>query len=364
MLYFRADGNSFIGSGHVMRCLSIADEAKRQGEETVVLCADESFEDEIRRRGHMFINLQGDYQNLEAELPKVLKLPREDRPSAFFLDSYYVTAHYMAAVKEACEAQNCRLVYLDDILSFAYPCHVLLNYNIYGPDREARYRKMYSEEARTLPEFLLGTDYAPLRAEFSGLSEREVRKDAKEILISTGGADAEHMGLAFVQELLSDEKYRQYRFHLLIGSRNEDRNEIEALVGSQNLGQNGSDSTGHIVIHPQVTKMAEFMQSVDLAISAAGSTLYELCATQTPTVTYVLADNQLPGAQGFVKHGIMKCTGDVQELGTKKLAHRAIAEAIRLAGDHEERCRIAARQREIVDGRGAGRIVCAVRQLR
>ena len=103
--------------------------------------------------------------------------------------------------------------------------------------------------------------------------------------------------------------------------------------------------------------MSAFMQKCDVAVSAAGSTLYELCATQTPTATYILADNQVLGAEGFERQGILKNIGDVRVKGCENLAEELIRNAVRLCREYEERKSIAELQRTLIDGMGVKRIM-------
>lgn len=98
------------------------------------------------------------------------------------------------------------------------------------------------------------------------------------------------------------------------------------------------------------------MQSCDVAVSAAGGTIYELCLTQTPTITYILADNQISGAEGFEKRGILSNAGDIRDVGLKKLAEDILSRAVGLAKDYDRRCKIAGKMRKVVDGQGAMRI--------
>ena len=107
--------------------------------------------------------------------------------------------------------------------------------------------------------------------------------------------------------------------------------------------------------------MSKLMCACDLAVSAAGSTLYELCATQTPAVTYILADNQIPGAEGFERHGVLKNCGDVRTCGGEVLAQRLIGEVTDLAGRFHKRIEISQKQRDMVDGMGALRMIEALR---
>ena len=112
-----------------------------------------------------------------------------------------------------------------------------------------------------------------------------------------------------------------------------------------------------IVIHSKVTNMSALMQTCDFAVSAAGSTLYELCATQTPAITYILADNQIPSAQGFEQYKLMKCIGDLRYLGKSRLIDMLLRELAVYADNYEERMRMAQEQRRLVDGNGAERIL-------
>lgn len=342
MIIFRADGNSAVGAGHVMRCLSIADAAKQLGEKCIFITAADDFEAHIASRGHEVHVLGTDYTDMEAEnLSSVLE---EYKPSALFVDSYYVTEDYLGNLLEYCRKNGIKLVYLDDVLAFAYPCDILVNYNIYG--KKADYERLY--EGRRMPQLLLGTAFAPLRAEFQNRTLRKVKQNADSVLVSTGGADSEHIAVELVKLAA---KY-PHTFHFVIGALNTDKECIRELA----------EASDNIILHEAVTSMAPLMESCDVAISAAGSTLYELCATQTPTLTYILADNQIPGAEEFSARGVMKNCGDVRDLGTEELARRLLEDAGELLIDYGKRAQIAADMQSIVDGRGAARMIDKVLQ--
>lgn len=347
MFLFRADGNPAIGAGHVMRCLSIAGAAK---EPCMFITADSCFYDMIISKGHQVSVMHTDYRHMEGELTRLPELVRAQLPSVLFVDSYYVTAPYLSALREACGRISCKLVYIDDILAFPYPCDILLNYNIYGPDREQEYKNMYQAAKARPPRFLLGPSYAPLRGEFQNLPERDIKPKARHILVSTGGSDPEHIARDLAAYVVSHPaKLKQLEFHFIIGAMNEDLGQIRQITAS----------APNIFLHVNVNNMAELMRQSDLAVSAAGSTLYELCATQTPTVTYILADNQTPGARGFERHGILRCAGDARTL-KNRLPERLTDEILRLAEDYDARVEIARRQKTVVDGNGARNIAEAV----
>jgi len=343
MILFRADGNPSIGAGHVMRCLSIADAAKDKGVECIFVTAGDEFVNIIRNRGFRHIVLGSDYRNMDDELPKVVQIIDDEQPVALIMDSYFVTDSYLGKIRQAMHAVGGRLIYIDDVLSFPYPCDTLINYNIYA-DEEA-YVELYA--GYSLPEMLLGTDYAPLRSEFgSAVGKNRVRADqGGQILVSTGGADLEHLMTEIVREV--KRRDTDHIFHFVVGVANEDRD----LIVSEVAG------VSNLILHENVTNMSELMLSCDAAISAAGSTLYELCACRVPTVTYILADNQIPGARGFEQRGIMKCAGDIRETGAVELSTRLIDMALELCDNESERDLITERQGSIVDGKGAERVI-------
>ncbi len=337
MIVFRADGNANIGMGHVMRCLSIADAAVEQRTDCLFVTADESVSGAIRERGFRCEVLGSDHTKMEAELPLLEPLLVRERPACVLVDSYFVTPVYLNRVR-----MLAKTAYLDDVAAFAYPVDLLVNYNIYGDETD--YEALYREAGQPLPILLTGTEYAPLRGEFRGLPSRVTRSKATDVLVSTGGSDPRHIALELAGRIARRDD-AGVCFHFVLGALNEDTEAIRQIAAD----------CGSVAVHSGVRRMSELMRRCDLAISAAGSTLYELCAAQTPTVTYVLADNQQPGAEGFARRGLMRCAGDWRELGDG-LFERLLDAAAELAGDYRERVRMAEAMGCVVDGVGAARL--------
>lgn len=337
MIIFRADGNSVIGAGHIMRCLSIANAAKEKGETCKFILATDDFKETIIGNGHSAEVLNSDYTKVDTK--EIIELISKEKPSAVIADSYFVTENDMNVLRQYCNEIGSKLVYIDDRCCCAFPCDILVNYNV-SADKDS-YNKLY--ENTTKPVFLLGTEYAPLRKEFQDQEDRVVIKEGKNILVSTGGADSDHFTLSLINEAA---KYNDYNFHFVVGMMNRDKTEIRKLASEYR----------NIIIHENVAQMGKLMRSCDAAVSASGSTLYELCATQTPTITYVLADNQIPLANGFSDRDIIKYYGDIRVIGKDKLANILICEIVKLADDYEQRKHIAETM-AVVDGNGAGRII-------
>ncbi|MBR3340868.1 MAG: UDP-2,4-diacetamido-2,4,6-trideoxy-beta-L-altropyranose hydrolase [Clostridiales bacterium] len=338
MIIFRADGNKLIGAGHIMRCLSIANAAKETGKECKFFLASDDFEKIIKEYGHQAEVLNSDYSVPDPD--EIISRLDSDKPSAVIVDSYFITEDYMKTVHKRCSESGCKLVYIDDRCNLACSCDAVINYNISADVDE--YRNLY--EGKQEPVFLTGTAYTPLRKEFRNRDPRVVSEKGRNIFVSTGGADPEHFTTVLVEEA---KNYKDYSFHFVLGMMNPDKEIIKKSVSDYS----------NIDIHENVTEMGKLMRSCDVAISASGSTLYELCAIQTPAITYILADNQIPLAQTFDKKGIIKNLGDIRITGNHTLAGTLINEAVKLAGNYDERVRIANAMASLVDGNGAGRII-------
>lgn len=340
MIIFRTDGNPDIGSGHIMRCLSIAEEAKEQEKECRFITADDCFASLIRARGFACDVLQTSYCDMNAEPGRLSGLLEQYHPDAIVADSYFVTPKYLSFL-----GRFAKVTYLDDLAAFAYPVKHVVNYNIYGPDLD--YAGLYSKAGVPLPQLLLGPSHAPLRKQFQNLAARETRQKVQDILISTGGADSQHIALQLARHLTEQATqgpFDDVQYHFVVGAMNADLSAI----------QSAARECAAITIHQNVQNMAQLMQQCDLAVAAAGSTLYELCACGVPTVTYALADNQLLGMHAFENEGIMAVAGDVRQMETPA---RAIwCQTVDLASDFDRRRQMAFEMRTLVDANGAEKI--------
>ena len=341
MIIFRTDGNKDIGSGHVMRCLSIADAFVRHDHSCIFVLADDSFSDLIKERGFDSVILNKDYSDPENEIESFTALIRSSDPEMVIVDSYYVTGKYLSDIRKCAFT-----VYIDDLASWAYPADCIVNYNIYGPDLD--YPGLY-KDAESTPKTLLGIDYVPVRSMFSNMEKHVHKKTVEDVLISAGGTDPIHFELALAKFIR--ERSDSVRYHILVGALNPDHEKILKIA----------EDCSNLIVHYNVSDMRGLISSCDIAVSASGSTLYEICACGVPMVIYSLADNQTLGNQAFEKHGIARSCGDLRSV--KDPVEKVLKEVREYAGDYELRCSVGSRMQELVDGYGADRIVEAVLQM-
>ena len=344
-IIIRTDGNEIIATGHVMRCLSVAVQLRKLGAEVVFVTADEKPSELIRRAGFEPVVLGTDWQHMEEELPGLLQV-LEGKEGVLFVDSYQVTEGYFAGLP-----QDFPVAYLDDMYAFAYDVDLLINYGAYTD--ETKYRALYEAAHRTYPKTCFGISYVPLREEFA-VDKRELHEKAESVLVTMGGTDRNHMILSLLEAyeaLRQRGEAPEVEFHPVVGAFCEDKEKIYGFAKGRSW----------VHIHENVTAMAPLMLSCDMAISAAGSTIYEFCACGTPMVCVETADNQ-DGVSVYEKEGYLRYAGNAYK-DPKGCAGRCIEIMTELAADFEARKEMSARMQSLVDGLGARRIAEALLSL-
>ena len=332
MILFRADGNKKIGSGHLMRCLSIADAMQEIGIKSIFVTADDSMSELLKNRGYENIILHTDYYDMDGELSLFMALKEFGESDGIVVDSYYVTDQYLKTLTD-----KKKTVYIDDLQIFR-PVGAIVNYNIYAEAKEYRGGSKPNDI-----RLVLGPSFAPLRQMFQNVTPIEIEESVKNILFLAGGSDPEHTALKFVKEL--QKRPDSFCYTIVIGALCEDYDAIKEIADKSN---------NRIAVLKNVQNMNEIMMSSDIAISAAGSTLYELCACGIPTINYIIADNQILAAKSFEKSGAMIYGGDLRE--DFDAYCRLISLLVSLAEDTSLRRSLSETARSFVDGKGAIRL--------
>lgn len=330
MIFIRADANEIIGTGHVMRCISIANGFRDAGDEALFITADHRGDELIRNAGFRSWCLESQWDNMQSEIPKIEELLESEAPNYLLVDSYYVTEDYLKRV-----SSHTKTVYMDDMNAQVWDVDYLVNYNIYADILD------YSAYKGVKTKLLLGPQYAPLRKEFQSLYNPSSNRNVRNILVSVGGADPEGLSLKIARNICPD--YLDMQFHFVVGALNPRISDLRNV------------EKDNIVLHINEKNMAKLMQECDIAISAAGTTLYELCASGIPTITYTLADNQLIAAEEFGKRGIMMNAGDCRSnIGFMTSLKHCLDDIIH---DRERQEIMSKKMTDLVDGNGVMNII-------
>lgn len=326
-IYIRADMNEIIATGHIMRCLSIADAAKEHGKETVFITADEKPLEMLQSRGYEPIVLHTDWDNMEEELGVLLPLIKRMGISKLLVDSYRVTEKYLRTLEEHTE-----VFYLDDLDAFEYPVSNVICYANY-------YSQLSYGNYKGNTKFYLGTSYMPIRRVFQNCKPKLIKEKIENIMILSGGSDNYHM-IENIAELFKESDILQA--DIICGAFYPD---FEGLK-EQFAGY------GNLHFYQNVSNLEEFMEKADLAISAGGTTLYELSAKGTPTISYSFADNQLKNVRQFDEDGLISYAGDVRVDDVYGNIYRLY----RKFEDSKLRKACSKKMQKVMDGQGATRI--------
>ena len=306
VIFIRTDGNTQIATGHLVRCLCITEALEKEGKQVIFLLSDEDSLSLLRElSSSLFSGIHFHYEtrilpnakfdNLEAELWTLTNFLTNYKNSVLLIDSYYVTDHYLTSLKP-----YAKLAYMDDLRSFDYDVDLVINYDVIPPSRQSEYELAY----RKATKCLLGAEYTPLRPQFQNQTY-ELNKEIKNILVTTGGSDPYSFCETFASAFLAEKK--EITLHIVIGKLFPDTT-VATLKQMDEMSP-------LIKLHYNITNMADLMKQCDCAISAAGTTLYELCAIGVPAISFTFADNQLTTAKTFAETGAVLYAGDLR---TKK----------------------------------------------
>lgn len=334
-VYIRVDGNEIIATGHVMRCLSIAQALCKLHMEVVFLVADERPCDLICSRGFSVEVLHTIWDDLDKETDILCQYLKTKEAKVLLLDSYYVTPDYMEKLSRVTS-----VVYIDDLNSFLYPVHTVINYGIWS--KECPYEENY-KTASMKTHFLLGSEYVPLREEFQ-YQPYNVKEEVKKVLITVGGTDTLNVTENILQAVLKDNLLTNLEYHVIVGCFNQNKHRLEQLASVNT----------NVILHENVTNMSDWMRECDVAVSASGSTLYEMCACGIPTICLEIADNQC-GAKRWETERYMLYAGNAMvDIGACKT--NCAGHIHTYVENRKLRKEISEKIQSLVDGCGAQRI--------
>ncbi len=329
MFYIRTDMNDTIATGHVMRCLAIADAAQKLGEQVRFIVADKQAVSYIRNRGYESIVLNTTWKVMEQELSELTKIIQKYEIKSILVDSYQVTENYLKQL-----SKMTKVLYIDDLNAFHYPVSVVICYANYWD--KFCYPQNYHDT-----KLYLGTIYTPLRKAFQSIGKKVIREKVDKLLLMSGGNDEKHI-LARVLDMIDKTDYVEIT--VLCGRY---YTEYDRFVDKYTEYEN-------VHIYRSVADIEIYMRNADLAVSAGGTTLYELCACGTPTISYALADNQLDNVRKFAEDGIIDYAGDVRCDNVPENINELIR---KYSADMELRRKRSEKMQLLIDGNGADRIV-------
>lgn len=325
----RADASVHIGVGHAMRCLTLAQQIREEGQNEVgFICRDEPghLAGLIREQGYPVALLSAhspfSWQEDAAQVTASLKGQTVDWLVA---DHYGIDSRWEGLLRHKAD----RIAVIDDLANRTHDCDAIIDQN-YRQNFTHRYDQLVPEGCIKL----LGPRYLLLRPEFAR-ARQNLKRDVsavRRILVNFGGTDVPNLSLRALQAIQSL-KVGGLMVDVVIGRTNPHR---------VNLEQEISRLPG-FTLHVQSNRMAELICVADLAIGASGSSTWERCSLGLPTLALVLADNQREALNELGEEGIIVNLGE-----SGITAHKLAAEVDRLMKDHNLRARLCQRSMELI----------------
>jgi UDP-2,4-diacetamido-2,4,6-trideoxy-beta-L-altropyranose hydrolase len=334
-LLIRADAGTQTGSGHLMRCLALAQAWQDAGGQAIFALASgaEALLPRLASEGFETF-LQGGEPGSDEDIRATLELAHKKDVSWLVLDGYCFGARYQKRVKEAIPS----LLFVDDNGHAEHYCaDVVLNQNLHASEGMYRNRDSHTR-------LLMGSRYALLRREFRKWPqhERDIAPIATRLLVSLGGADPRNVTAKVIEGLKDIEL--SFEARVVLGPVHPKRStgSLTAPHGSRT-----------ITILRDNPDMPALMQWADMAIAAAGLTAWELCFAGVPSLLLAIAENQ-----ARTLDALEKCGAALRLFGQDASLCQAVEQ---LAKDPAGRREIARRARALVDGQGAARVVSVLR---
>jgi len=334
---FRVDASSDIGIGHLIRCLALSEELTKRGYDCNIFSKIEN-EELISRIFKNKINFQKikPKATLEEDKNTVIKFSNENDIDWIITDHYGLSSEYIKELKK----NNFKVLSIDDTAQIHYYSDIILNQNI-GSEK-----LKFSTEKYT--KFLLGPKYVMIRNQLLRRDEKIEKNTVEKILITLGGTDEDNLTLEIIKML--EDINDKIEFLVLIGPLNPYENNIREYINDKGL---------KIKLIKSPKDISNLYLESDIAISAGGSSCYELAYFGIPNIIITIADNQLNIAKELDREKISIYLGLKNEIKKEKLQNKVKE----LINNHLLRKTISKNGKKLVDGKGKERIVSFMERL-
>lgn len=316
----RVDGNHEIGFGHIMRTQALARQLERCGAKVVFLSRNP---ENIKSYTVKPLTYPVKPENERRDIKSMIQALEAD---IFIADSYEFDQEWLDWMGQL----NLLSVFIDDLNRYTYNVDFVLNGNLYAPNLN------YQGKAHKL----LGAQYLLLREEFQDIKPPEITQLVTHVLITLGGADSENVTPTLLDWLLANQGLTSLNWHVVIGPAFRNIREIELLA----------EGRTNVFLHHN-PNMADLINMCDLAITAAGSTVYEAAIYGLPAILIVTSDNQEQLAEEAHRQGMGLNVGWFERI-SKFDVYQSIE---KLIGNYELRRQMAFCGRQLIDGLGAFR---------
>ena len=313
---FRVDASLQMGTGHVMRCLTLALVLKENGVDVRFICRKHkgNLIDKIRSNGfnvhelEVLLEIEVDNRlahshwlgaTQQQDAINCIDILKAEKSDWLIVDHYALDEQWQKRLKPYYE----KLMVIDDLADRKHQCDVLLDQTF------GRQQEDYSAFIPEGCKLLLGSQYALLRPEFSNRREyslkRRTKPEFKQLLVNMGGVDIDNITEKIIRELESCVLPNDIKIVIVMGGSAPHLEDVRIKTDSLPYKTE---------VKVDVDNMAEIMADSDMAIGAAGSTTWERCCLGLPTIQLLTADNQKTVFKLLSKGGIVKDLNSIEKL--------------------------------------------------
>lgn len=307
---FRVDASVEIGTGHIMRCLTLAEQFRTLGDEVCFICreANGSLEEEIMKSGFPLFKLPRVSSELKLWMERNWEIDANETKAIInnkvidllIVDHYSLDFKWEKCIKKVIP----KILVIDDGGKFKkHDCTYFLNPTYNAQLDLALYQKQCDEST----VFLLGTEYMILRDEFNSFKVHDFQKEKYTIHVFFGGMDFNNYTLKYCRLIL--ENFKNVNLLVVVGGKYEYINELESLKIFYR---------DKIEIYQNIKNMSEILNKCDIAIGAPGTTTWERAALGIPSAYITIAPNQKPIIEKLDMKNICLFIGEANRLGNNR----------------------------------------------
>jgi len=336
-IVFRVDASKELGIGHLMRCLALSEELVRKGNVCFFLSKIDN--DELKNRIKKFdVNYQQikNNANIQEDLKFLINFSKINDIDWIITDHYGIDSQYIREIKQ----NKFNVLSVDDTAQIHYYSDIVLNQNV-GTER-----LKFSSEKYT--KFLLGIKYAILRDELLKREGKIENNEVKKILLTFGGSETDNFILKILRVL--EPINENVEFLVVVGPFSQSYN---------NIKEHAKETSLEVKLIKSPENMAEVYLESDIAVSAGGSSCYELAYFGIPNLIITIADNQVNIAHELDKQKVSIYLGRKDEIKADQLKNSLKD----LIASHSLRKIMRQNGRKLVDGKGKERIVDFMRRF-
>ncbi len=314
-IFIRTDSSHKIGTGHVVRCINLANLLKSKYSDITFICRklSGSISNRILSYGFKLIELprqikrNSEIQNIQNEnvwlnvsyikdVKETISVIKDYKVNWLIIDHYGIDFQWQKQIRKKVN----RIMVIDDLANRIHDCDILLDQN-YVNNINNRYSKKVPDNCN----LLLGPKYALLSKDYkdSKTFSRNFKRSRRHILLFFGGSDSQNLTTRILNILLTIEQ-NLMSVNIVINKNNHQYDRLCKIIEDYN----------NVIIHTNLPSLSGLIKKSDFAIGSGGVNLLERCVYGLPSIVITTADNQKESSKSLNDIGAINLIGHYNEI--------------------------------------------------